>query len=254
MDAEKKLELLRGQVEGAASGEPEDFEGWRQRTASALRLAMGQGHQLCVNFEDINYGLVMYSLDTPPSAWDDAQEDGVRQGTAILEAAIFEVEATISSMPAQPGGRSTDGPVFIVHGHNTQRVAEVSNTVNALTGKKPVVLHEEADEGRTIIEKFEHHAAGASFVVAILTADDVGRAESEGPEKARARQNVVFEAGYFIGALGRSRVVLLHEAGVDLPSDLDGVLYKTLDDGGAWRYAIATEMQAAGLDADKNKL
>jgi predicted nucleotide-binding protein len=82
----------------------------------------------------------------------------------------------------------------------------------------------------------------------LLTADDVGRAEKETNFNPRTRQNVVFELGFFIGSFGRGRVVALHEAGVELPSDLHGVLYKPLT--GNWKTELAGELHAAQIDVD----
>lgn len=111
------------------------------------------------------------------------------------------------------------------------------------------------NQGRTIIEKLEDAAATASFAVALLTADDLGRLSTEGSgERPRARQNVIFEAGYFVARLGRSNVVLLHEDGVELPSDLSGVVYESLDASGNWRGQLGKEMRAAGIKADSNQL
>ena len=70
--------------------------------------------------------------------------------------------------------------------------------------------------------------------------------------KARARQNVVFELGYFIGRLGRNRVCALYAEGVEIPSDYSGVVYTKLDASGAWRLELAKELKAAGLPVDMN--
>jgi len=88
----------------------------------------------------------------------------------------------------------------------------------------------------------------------LLTGDDEGRKrETDGELRPRARQNVILELGFFVGALGRGRVALLYEEGVELPSDISGVLYLPLDDAGAWKRTLAREMQAAevGIDAEK---
>jgi len=93
----------------------------------------------------------------------------------------------------------------------------------------------------------------ASAVV-LLTADDLGRAGAADKDQPRARQNVIFEAGYFVAKLGRDRVVLLHEAGVELPSDLSGVVYEPLDAAGNWRHQLGKELRAAGTNADSSGL
>ena len=72
--------------------------------------------------------------------------------------------------------------------------------------------------------------------------------------KERARQNVIFELGFFIGMLGRHRVCALYKGGVELPSDLSGVLWIPMDTNGAWRLTLAREMKTAGLNIDLNKL
>ncbi len=103
-----------------------------------------------------------------------------------------------------------------------------------------------------VIEKFESHAGAAAFAVVLLTADDRGGQEDE--LRPRARQNVIFELGYFIGQLGRSRVAVLYSDGVELPSDMNGVLYTPADKAGAWRLKLAREMKAAGIPTDLNQL
>lgn len=54
------------------------------------------------------------------------------------------------------------------------------------------------------------------------------------------------------GKLGREKVCALSQ-GVDLPSDLHGVLYIPLDPGGTWKKHLAKELKAAGLRADWDK-
>ncbi len=110
-----------------------------------------------------------------------------------------------------------------------------------------MILHEQANEGRTIIEKFEDHAAEAGYAVVLLTADDVGRAAAEADEHPRARQNVDFELGFFFGALGRRRVAMLYEEAVERPSDTDGIVRIALDDAGAWKLTLARELDAVGI-------
>ena len=142
--------------------------------------------------------------------------------------------------------------VFIVHGHDGDIKLQVAEFVEKVTGKRPVILHEQADAGQTIIEKFEKHASEAGFAIILLTADDEGRKKSAASLNPRARQNVVLEFGYFMAKLGRGRVVALHEAHVELPSDVSGVLYKSL--AGNWHTGLAQELKAAGIDIDFSKL
>jgi len=112
-----------------------------------------------------------------------------------------------------------------------------------------------ASEGRTIIEKIERHS-GVGYAVVLLTGDDRGglAGTEPGGYQPRARQNVVLELGYFLGKLGRRHVCVLHEPGVEIPSDYDGVVYVPLDPGGAWQLRLAREMKATAFkDIDLNR-
>jgi predicted nucleotide-binding protein len=117
-----------------------------------------------------------------------------------------------------------------------------------------IILREQPNEGRTVIEKFEDYA-DVGFAVVLLTPDNKGGLADQPTEKQkpRARQNVVFELGYFIGRLGRSRVCALYREGVEIPSDYSGVAYIPMDDKGGWRLDLAKEMKAAKLHIDMNK-
>jgi len=141
--------------------------------------------------------------------------------------------------------------IFIVHGHDGDTKQQVADFVRKITGEQPLILHEQADSGRTIIEKFEEHASEVGFAIILLTADDEGKAKGATQLNPRARQNVVFELGYFMGKLGRSRVVAVHESGVELPSDISGLLYKQLT--GNWKMELAGEINAAGIEIDLRK-
>jgi predicted nucleotide-binding protein len=122
---------------------------------------------------------------------------------------------------------------------------------------EPVILHEQPNKSRTIIEKFEYYS-DVGFAIVLLTPDDMGYSKTAGNDSAkpRARQNVVLELGFFLGRLTRSRVVALHpqDAAFEFPSDYDGILFVALDPAGAWKLELVKELQAAGIDVDANKL
>lgn len=141
--------------------------------------------------------------------------------------------------------------VFIVHGHNEAVKEMVARVVEHLK-LKPIILHEQADKGRTIIEKFEANSEDVNFAIVLLTADDSGKANKETDFKQRARQNVIFEMGYFIGMLSRSHVFMLLEEGVEKPSDLDGIVYTSLKED--WKGKLVKELKACGYKIDANDL
>lgn len=157
---------------------------------------------------------------------------------AMSQADIQENELSVG----RPAGRRT---VFLVHGQDTARLSEVANFLRQ-NGLETTILHEQPNEGRTIIEKFERYAEQAGFAVAIITGDDVGHPRDATSASPRARQNVVFETGFFFGALGRARVAVLYEDGVEKPSDIDGLVYIRLDDRGSWKSELVRELKTAG--------
>ena len=166
--------------------------------------------------------------------------ESVRGKLPLIGSEVEETEVT--SSPAAP----KSSKIFLVHGHDELRKHQVAQLLQRGTGERPIILHEPASKGRTIIEKFEDHASEAGFAVILLTADDVGRAKDKEELNPRARQNVIFELGFFLAKLGRANVVALVEEGVERPSDIDGVMYVALKDN--WHTELAKEIRAAAIN------
>ena len=147
--------------------------------------------------------------------------------------------------------------IFIVHGHNEAMKLAVARTVEKL-GLDPVILHEKSNQGQTIIEKFLTNS-NVGFAVVLLSSDDIGYSKKDGEKKAksRARQNVVFELGFFTAKLGRKKVVALVENNGDFefPSDIHGVIYVGYDgESGKWKFDLARELVESGYKIDVNKI
>lgn len=143
--------------------------------------------------------------------------------------------------------------VFIVHGRDHNLLTQVENVLMKL-GLDPIVLQEQANNGKTIIEKIEE-CTDVGFGIVLYTPCDEGRLKSEGGElKPRARQNVVLEHGYLMAKLGRERVCCLVSDDVEFPSDIQGVVYTSAKNVGQWKYEIAKELKAAGFSIDTSKL
>lgn len=120
---------------------------------------------------------------------------------------------------------SNNKRIFIVHGHDEAKKWELKNFLARLN-LDPVILHEQDDLGKTIIEKFEYYAAACSFAFVLLTPDDVAPREPNTQEAEwRARQNVIMELGWFMAKFGRQRVIIIQKGHVEIPSDILGVLY-----------------------------
>ncbi|MGZ3409295.1 MAG: TIR domain-containing protein [Xanthobacteraceae bacterium] len=138
-----------------------------------------------------------------------------------------------------------------MHGHDIGARESVARFLTNID-LDPIILLEQPNSGQTIIEKFEAHAATVSFAVILLTPDDLGGAAGS-PQAERARQNVIYELGYFTGKLGRGRACLLRKGQVDMPSDLAGLLYTDLDPGDGWKIKLIRELRAAGIAIDANR-
>ncbi|UVK56342.1 nucleotide-binding protein [Mesorhizobium sp. AR02] len=187
-------------------------------------------------------------------------EDSFRQAKAFymgaLEAAkkILD-EDTFDELLATTRAvapRDLTNKVFIVHGRDDAAKAELE-IILAEMGLEPVVLHRQADGGNTVIEKFEKHA-DVGFAFILLTPDEVAylaseeaKPDAEREKERRARPNVIFEFGYFVGRLGRARTCCLYRGNVVLPSDLGGLVYKRFDRSvEEVAYGIQKELKAAG--------
>ncbi len=148
--------------------------------------------------------------------------------------------------------KPNEADVFIVHGHNEEVKHNVARTLTKLKFN-PIILNEQSNEGLTIIEKFEKYS-NVSFAIILLTFDDYGYAKSDDSKYKRARQNVILELGYFIGKLGRNRVLPLYESGVEIPSDITGVLYTKIDESENWKFRLVKELKSAGFNVDANDI
>lgn len=165
-----------------------------------------------------------------------------------LSVTIQAVVPTQQAILAQPRTKK----VFVVHGRDEIAKTNLEVFLHEV-GLEPVVLHRQADEGLTIIEKFEKHSdVGYAFI--LLTPDEVAylAEEDSKPENARnkefrARPNVIFEFGYFVGKLGRSRVCCLYTGNVTLPSDVSGMIYKRYEKSiEEVAYSVIKDLKASG--------
>ena len=141
--------------------------------------------------------------------------------------------------------------IFIVHGHDNEMKYATALAVKDL-GLNPIILHEQANKGKTIIEKFMDNSNNVSFAVILLSPDDLAYSKEDKSENAklRARQNVILELGYFLGKLGRERVFVLYreDTNFEMPSDYQGVLYVPYDSLGHWIHDLIKELKACDYD------
>ncbi len=256
----KAIERLKKALDAIPEIEPllEDdsleFQKWRRGIQGVIADTFGARSPHIRDFAD--------SLDRTYSSYRMDDDDIVRDlepVASILKSMLEEIEEywedkdrVPSSSRTQRREQPSPKEIFVIHGRNNEAKETVARFLQNL-GLTPVILHEQPNQGRTIIEKFERHAQ-VGFAVALLTPDDVGALKNEEKNlKPRARQNVVFELGYFLGRLGRERVCALTKGNVELPSDYDGVVYISLDDGG-WKMNLIRELKNADFNVDANKV
>lgn len=180
---------------------------------------------------------------------DPAEKYGLEKTTATNSVDGGTVQPT----QAGPDETESADSIFVVHGRDTKIESQTLLLVERTTGRPAIVLHEQVTGGRTVIEQIERHGSSAGYAIILLTGDDEGGLRG-GEMKLRARQNVVLELGYFWGVLGRNRVAVLVEAGVELPSDAGGIHYIDIDSGGGWKAKLLRELDHAGFEIDWNKL
>ena len=144
--------------------------------------------------------------------------------------------------------------IFVIHGHDNEMKSDVTQTLQKLD-LDPIILHETPNSEQTLIEKISDYAH-VSFAVVLLSPDDLAYPEEKTPEEAkyRAKQNVIFELGYFLGLLGKQNVIAIYrkKKGFEIPNNYNGVLWIEYKTG--WYFELIRELQAANFDVDANKL
>jgi predicted nucleotide-binding protein len=196
------------------------------------------------NFFDPPYGMSLI-----PSIIDSIDETiGVIENTPNFKFEIIPTKKTKAKKLAIDSRK-----IFIVHGHDN----ELKETVARFLEKMdliPIILHEQASASQTIIEKFEKYSE-VQYSLVLMSPDDIGGSKEDSSKlKSRARQNVIFELGYFYGKLGRKNVCALLKGDIELPSDNDGIIYIAIDKKDGWKMLLAKELKEAGLDIDMNKI
>jgi predicted nucleotide-binding protein len=224
-----------------------------QKATDLSPLRLNQAVEL---LEDYGLADVEKFMGTAPFTFGMVRATSTgRQALQAAEEDALKEEAAKPGRPsadlAEPRGKK----VFLVHGRDEGAREKVARVLERL-GLEVVILAEQANEGRTLIEKFEANALDIGFAVVLLVAEDIGyMAGDTAPEAAnRARQNVILELGYFMARLGRSRVAAVLGEGVEQPTDILGIAYIPLDREAAWRLRLAQELKTVGFDVDLNRL
>lgn len=233
------------------------FSTWKNKAKSFILSIYDKNDYQYQEFDHISFWEIDYS-ELNGYAPSINQVEVCRKGLLIAKG---QLENMLELMEDEEQDHSPDNvlipeeitmcykKIFIVHGHDgelKQSVARVieKQEINA------IILSEQANKGRTIIEKFEDYS-DVGGAICLFTADDYGRAKTDETDNTRARQNVVLETGYFMGKLGRDHVVLLADQNIEMPSDLSGVVYT---DSANWEINLLKELKGMGYTVDLNKL
>ena len=226
-----------------------DFCAWKMKVERFLISNFGKESYEYEEFQKISFGVRDYTIiNATHNDWISACNKGLRKAKAFLTVFVEELQADNQSEKNQMAERKYNR-VFIVHGHNGELKEKVARIIEK-QGIEAIILSEQANTGKTIIEKIEANSDVGS-AICLFTADDIGQKKSATEGQPRARQNVVFEAGYFMGKLGRDRVVFLADSGIELPSDLSGVVYTNTEN---WQVELLKELRTMGYQVDFNKL
>jgi predicted nucleotide-binding protein with TIR-like domain len=156
------------------------FQAWRSDVTIALSRYYGPDSEEYDRFQSIHFS-PGYSYDgQPDSEWEEAYQHGLAEARLFLDSRMKDWETQVTtSKAARRTVMANPKDVFVVHGHD-HGMKETLARFLTKAGLNPIILHEQADEGKTIIEKFEKHA-DVSFAVAIFSRDDLGVAKNAIP-------------------------------------------------------------------------
>ena len=249
MDWQNKLRKLYNDIDelkNKDSSSDSDFKAWKTDVQLCLSGLYGENSIQFKNFNSRHFSPMVIGGNTD---WHKPYVRDLETTKKEFERYIcdFEEEGINTNMGKN---RTSNNKVFIVHGHDGELKEKVARRLEQ-QGIEAIILSEQVNRGRTIIEKLEAYS-DVNVAIILFTQDDLGVAKEEkGNEKYRARQNVVFEAGYFMGYLGRENIIMIADENVEIPGDLSGMVYTTRD---SWEFEMLKELNAAGMKVNMNKL
>jgi predicted nucleotide-binding protein len=179
------------------------------------------------------------------------QNEVDKDNKSITEKSEFIQEKVVVSKTLEKYKPEIRETVFVVHGEDDEAENSVATFIEKL-GLKAVILHEQTNAVKTIIEKFERNEAISEYAVVILTSDDTDVSKKDA--MFRERQNVMFALGYFLGALGCKKVSVLAKEGLEIQNDFLGVECISFDPRGDWQLSLARDMKSAGVSFDANRI
>ncbi len=235
-----------GKFGGADSSE---WLEWKTRVKNFVNKSMAEDSPAV---DMVSEALFIPTSGNEPAQFERAKATLLKALVNIADALKEDVYGELKNEESENSSPALSNKVFIVHGHDFELKNDVERFVHEI-GLEPIVLHRQADNGATVIEKFEKNS-DVGYVFVLLTPDEIAFTidqinvpEDSKKKEYRARPNVIFEFGYFVGKLGRERVCCLHKGKTAIPSDLKGLVYKKIENNiDSQAYAIIKELKAAG--------
>jgi predicted nucleotide-binding protein len=253
LPASKAIELFKRQIakiDGLLQKTHDDPEvkEFRNFNINLIIKTFGKPSENLNGYYNAEHPGAMY-VGMSDQEWEEICRRGLLHIKKLFEGFIDQLEVfggTENTQHTDQNIQLLSKKIFIVHGHDSQAKSDLAQILKRLEFE-PIILHEKANEGMTLIEKLEKHSdVGYAFI--LLTPDDLGNVNGKKDEfLPRARQNVVFEFGLFVGKLGRKRVCCLYTGNVERPSDIDGLVYISFNSSiNEVQLDIVKELRAAG--------
>ena len=232
----KSLKELIDQLQNVRNKDrfSKEFTDWNELAKSRIRSIFSKESDNLIEFKDIIYNPSVLSSRTPENVRNDAFQNGLEQAEAMLLAMVDEVDnwfddEVIEISTKESSDIEDTGKIFIVYGHDKLALHSAKTLIYEL-GLKPITVTPGESEGGYIFSTIERLANECCFALVLLTPDDEGKSKSEKDYKDRARQNIIFEWGYFNGIYGIKRVCAAYKKGVEMPSDMEGIFYYPFKD------------------------
>jgi len=232
--------------------EPE-FKSWKDDAEKYLKKIYGETSSEAAAFENIEYYKYYLTFDLFNGGWREnilKEKDTFQKGikTAVFYLKSYEADDHVvdfekkeqkaknkssdKAAAAPEAKKASNKKIFFVHGRNDGVKTQVADFL-LKTGIKPVNINKNIGKDQPLMEKMAKHSDVKASIVLFSSA---------------AGQNVIFEAGYFIGKLGMEHTVILLEEGVETPSELNGCAFYEIDQKGKWRLEIANKLKSMNFD------
>ncbi|MBU0515506.1 MAG: nucleotide-binding protein [Proteobacteria bacterium] len=250
-----------------AEGAEFKFNAWREKASSLLHKYFKQN--IARDFDMLRAAGISSTANNPFRSIDDSINSHQQSMNSLIEmleeSPDLVLPDAVLSPPLEMFSEETDvakfeeeelsKKVFIAFGRDVALTPQVEVLLKDLE-LEPIIMESAAYRGKTNIGKFEGLSGTVGCAIVLFTADDLGctradydEAKTEGFEKAvellkpRARQNVVWEHGFFCGLMSRSKVIALVAPGVELFSNIDGLGRVTVDNSEKWKASLIKELR-----------